>query len=1062
MRSMRTVMLFVLCSWLATPASADPLAEGFRHPPDSAKPWTYWFWMNGNITREGITADLEAMARVGIHGVLIMEVARPKSMAPPGPVAFFSAEWRALFRHAVAEAGRLGMEINMNNDAGWTGSGGPWNTAEYSMQKLVSTRTLVAGLGRIDRVLPQPEPVQNFYRDVRVLAYPAPDGSAPVSPSEPKKKAAVKTAAKVAGKTTAPPPPVAPGQIIDLTSKMNADGRLRWEAPAGNWIVERIGHTSTGRMNHPAPAAGIGLECDKFNAEAVTRHFDGFIRQLADEVGPAAGRVLTSTHIDSWEVGGQNWTPRMAEEFARRRGYDLTPWIIWLAGGPPVGSAELTRRFQRDFKRTQSELTSEIYAGTLRALANRHGLQLSIEAYGPTGEFINSLDYATHADLPMAEFWVMRWGAWHLHSSRLVSSAVHAAGRSIVGAEAFTATGENGSWTEHPYSIKTVGDWAFAEGVNRFIFHRTAMQPWSGYEPGMTFGPHGTHFDRNQTWWEPGAAYMRYLARCQFLLQQGLFVADVARLVPDGEEHGSSENHGSSLGMNALPGRFAPLPAGYNFDYLSDRLLLEHATVQNGQVTFPGGMSYRVIQLPETPALTPEQLRKVRDLVRAGAILTGPRPERSPSLRNYPECDAEVKRLAAELWGDCDGKSATEHAFGAGRVFWGRPIGDVLRASVGEPDLWFTIDPGVTDEAIMSVTVGRGGTMGKEPPGLMQTSGLNWLHRRIADTDIYFVANPQHRAVAAECRFRVTGRQPEFWNPETGEVRRPAIYSSRGDATQVPIRFTPAGSLFVVFREPARPATQVVAMKREGGAAAGGAAVTQWSLPEVSRVGETVQLQTATEGRYQLSFANGQSRTVDLPAVPPPVAINGPWHVQFERGRGAPAAVEFATLADWTTHPDDGVRHFAGTATYSVSFDWQPASAPSAAAVFLNLGRVEVMADVRLNGTGLGVLWKPPYVVEVGHVLQPGRNVLELKVTNLWVNRLIGDERYPDDCTADGSWKSGPIQAWPEWFLKQQPRPEPRRITFTTWKYYSADTPLVPSGLIGPVSLQSAIRRDVR
>jgi len=317
MKRFMTVVVSCVCCCCDVAASSDPLIAGFQRPPNSAKPWTYWFWINGNITREGIAADLEAMARVGIHGVLIMEVARPKQMAPTGPVAFGSPAWRELFRHAVAEAGRLGMEINMNNDAGWTGSGGPWNTPEFSMQKLVSTSLAVHGPRRCEETLPAA--VQKFYRDIRVLAYPA---------------------------SAAPADPIPADRIIDLTSKMDAAGKLDWEVPAGHWIVQRIGHTSTGQMNLPAPEAGLGLECDKLSAEAMRRHFEAFIGKLLDDVGPVAARTLSLTHIDSWEVAGQNWTPRMAEEFSRRRGYDCTPWLISLAGGPPVGSAELVRRFQ--------------------------------------------------------------------------------------------------------------------------------------------------------------------------------------------------------------------------------------------------------------------------------------------------------------------------------------------------------------------------------------------------------------------------------------------------------------------------------------------------------------------------------------------------------------------------------------------------------------------------------------------------------------------------------------------------------------------------------------------
>ena len=282
-------------------------------------------------------------------------------------MAFGSPQWRELFRHAVAEARRLGMQLNMNNDAGWCGSGGPWNTPEFSMQKLVSTKTRVRGGQRFEGALPKPKDVAGFYRDIKVLAYPDPGKEKP-----------------------APAIPHRVGAGSERARWTRTAGS-RGMRPTGNWIVLRIGHTSTGKKNHPAAEAGLGLECDKFSAEAVKRHFDGLIAKLADDVGADAGTAFTMTHIDSWEVGNQDWTPRMAEEFRGRRGYDLTPWLVSLAGGPPIGSAEQTERFRRDFLRTRAELTAEAYAGALRKLGHDRGLRLSIEGYGPTGETIDPL-----------------------------------------------------------------------------------------------------------------------------------------------------------------------------------------------------------------------------------------------------------------------------------------------------------------------------------------------------------------------------------------------------------------------------------------------------------------------------------------------------------------------------------------------------------------------------------------------------------------------------------------------------------------------------------------------
>ena len=1006
---------------LSAPGARAGLQEVFQHPPDSAKPWVYWIWMNGNITKAGITADLEAMARVGIGGVLIMEVAQTNTTPPPGPVAFASAEWREMFRHVVAEAGRFGLQVNMNNDAGWCGSGGPWITPEFSMQKLVATDVTISGPQLFDDTLSRPKALHEYYRDIKVLAFPVPASGGRAS--IPKEK------------------------VFDLTGKMDAAGKLKWEAPAGRWRVMRLGCTTTGALNKPSPRNGEGLECDKLNPEAMRHHFEGFIAKLADDAGPQTGKVFTMTHIDSWETGTQDWTPRMAGEFRARRSYDLTPWLVVLAGGPSVGSAEETKRFRRDYKRTCSELNNEAYAGALRKLASRRGLKLSIEAYG-NGGFLDPLTYAAEADLPMAEFWIGRWRAWHMLSPRLMASVAHVCGKPVVGAESFTSSEP---FTEHPYSVKTLGDWIFCEGINRFVIHRNVLHPWTNLAPGMSFDGLGWHVDRNQTWWEPGAAYMQYLARCQAMLQQGQFVADVCRLVPDGE------NHGQGSALLHLADRYDPIPPGYGYDYISDKAFLEGVTVKNQRLVTATGMSYRLVQLPNGKTLTPDLLRRLRDLVKAGAVIAGPRPERSPSLQNYPRCDEKVKTLAAELWGDCDGTKIKEHKLGAGRVFWGGPMAEALHELADSADFDFVIDPPVTVEAIMSVTLGYGLPQRQGQPnlmpaaGLMPTTGLNYIHRRAGQSEIYFVANPQHRDVEALCTFRINGLQPELWDPATGDIRKPALFRNTANGIQMPLHFDPAGSIFVIFQKKANPATQIVEVAQDGVQLFGADRQTPAQLPEFWSDGQKTKMAGTEQGRYGVLYANARREVFENPARPAAVKVNGPWAVQFQPGRGAPQQAEFAELADWSKHADPGIRYFSGTATYTTQFDWTP---PAGSARWkLDLGDVKVMAEVKLNGQRVGVLWKPPYAADVAGLLKPGRNQLEVKVTNLWPNRLIGDEQYPDDCTPDGSWKKGSIPAWPEWLLKGQPRPEPRRLTFTTWKYYTNDSPLLSSGLLGPVTM---------
>lgn len=1000
------------------------LARDFAKPPSSSMPWVYWFWMNGNVTREGITADLEAMQRAGIAGALIMEVGDTKrgQMAPPGPVKFASPEWVDCFRHAVAEAGRLGLAISMNNDAGWCGSGGPWNTAEHSMQRLTWSDTPVTGPGRWEGVLPQPRSKQGFYRDIKILAYPATDG-----------------------------PAVARERVLDLSGQADASGRLTWEVPPGKWMLRRIGHTSTGRTNHPAPPGGLGLECDKFSAGAVRRHFDGLIGRLADAAGPACGKTFAMTHIDSWEVGEQDWTGNMPEEFRRRRGYDLTPWLVPLTEGPDLDDEEMTRRFRRDFKRTQSELLCENYAAAMRKLANGRGLRLSIEAYGPDGGFLNPLDYGAEADLPMAEFWVRRWDAWHLASPRLLASVAHVTGKAVAGAEGFTASPQQGNWNDHPYTIKALGDWIFCEGINRLVLHRMVHQPWAGLEPGMTFGPFGTHFDRNQTWWEPGAAFMKYLARCQHLLQQGTFVADVCRLVPDGEDYGARSS------MAKLPGRYAEVPAGYNYDYVPDQALEGPVRVEKGRMVLASGMSYAVLQLPESGEMPPQVLRRLREWVAAGATVAGPRPTKSPGLQDYPACDGEVRKLAAELWGACDGQAVTEHRWGAGRVVWGKPLPAVLREAGLAPDLSFAAEPPLTPESLAPDLGGPRRRPRADSAPQMPTAGLNWIHRRLGEADLYFLANPQHREVRASCRFRVKGRRPEIWDPETGGREPCALWLDEAEGTCVPLRFSPAGSWFVLFREPGEPAPQVTALERDGkrlfGSGDGDGAPE--ALPRLGCEAGQIYVQTETAGTYRGQLAGGRTVSGTLAAPEASLPLPGPWEVRFQPGRGAPDALLFPALLDWSGHAGEGIRDFSGTASYRGGFEMPPeAGGKGENRYLLDLGRVEVMAEVSLNGNDLGVLWKPPFVRDVTEALREGSNELVVKVTNLWANRLIAEERYPDDCTAEGKWKTGALPDWPEWFLRGQARPEPRRLAFTTWKYYPADAPKLPSGWLGPACLR--------
>ncbi|MBT7163013.1 MAG: hypothetical protein HN904_09550, partial [Victivallales bacterium] len=874
-RRLCVVLVGIGLGWISGTAygAGEELERGFVEPPASARAHTWWHWMNGNVTKEGITADLEAMARVGVGGAQIFNA---DCGIPEGPVVFNSPEWLGMVKHAATEARRLGIELCMHNCAGWSSSGGPWNTPEHGMKVVVTSETQVMGPKAFAGKLPQPKTNLGFYRDIAVLAFRTPVGelasmrdAAPVVTvsarnrdgglaADGKTSTAVQlpmpkpgalpyvqlafaqpftartltftpsgtmrgcrgrievsddgeafravrdfSIARDSGAQTFSFAPVtarfyrmlftsgdrrmkrlriaeidlsmkvgignvggktfavrggdmksASGaavardavvwrdQTVDLTARMAADGQLSWQAPAGRWTILRVGYTANGRKNHPAPAAGTGLECDKLSKAAAQAHWDGMMGPVLAELGTLAGDVtsgLNNVLVDSYEVGSQNWTQGFAEEFQKRRGYDLKGFLPVFTGRV-VESLELSERFLWDLRRTIADMFAENYSGAFAEMAHRAGLQYSLEPYGNGPS--DDLQFGSYSDIPMSEFWV--GNGTNPGNAKLAASVAHVYGRKFVGAESFTASPNAGRWQQHPYALKAQGDAAYCAGVNRIIYHRYAHQPWLDRLPGMTMGQWGTHFDRTATWWEQGKDWLTYQARCQYLLQQGLYVADVSFYC--GEDAPNSLRGGG-------------LPNGYEYDGCDTRALLQ-MSVKDGRIVLPSGMSYRLLVLPKSKTMTPAVLRKVGQLVAAGATVLGAKPERSPSLSGYPACDATVKRLADGIWQKGVRDQSPTEALAALKL---KP--DFVCASEG--------------------------------------ARVSYIHRLVAGTDLYFVANQKSVSDQVECTFRVAGKVPELWHPDTGRTERAPVYREQDGRTTVALRFDPAGSVFVVFREPA-------------------------------------------------------------------------------------------------------------------------------------------------------------------------------------------------------------------------------------------------------------------
>lgn len=1070
----------------------DALAEAFRNPPASAKPHTWWHWMNGNVTKEGLRADLEAMKEVGIGGAQMFTVDQG---IPHGPVDYNSQNWRDMTAYAVEQANRLGLELCIHNCAGWSSSGGPWITPENAMQVVAWSTVDVHGPSHFSQELPPIKAPQvyakvDYHKDIVAFAFPTPKDSKKWDHFLGKTGVVREDGLQV--DTTEGPggDPIPAADFVKL--RPDADGKLDWDVPAGDWTILRIGHVPTGKDNHPAPPEGDGLEVDKLSRSALDAHWAGMMAKVIEQCGPLAGKVLNNSLIDSYEVGSQNWTPKMLFEFKNRRGYDMEPWLPVIAGFP-VESREKSERFLWDLRRTIADLYAENYFGYFGELCHKAGMKFSTEPYGNGG--FDSLTSGGKADIPMGEFWI---GGGAMDTTRCAASVGHTYGRPVIGAESFTADDVRGKFLEEPYAIKALGDQVFCNGINRYIFHRYAAQPWLDLKPGMTMGPWGTHLERTQTWWTEAATWMKYIARCQYLLQQGTFVADT--LYYTGENSPVDWVYG--------PNRNPKPPAGHDYDSC-DTTILNRIAVRDGKLELPSGMSYRVLVLPETVFMTPAVAERIKKLVEQGATVVGPKPTQSPSLNDYSQGDAAVRQIGDEVWGSVDGKQVKEHAFGKGRTIYGRPMEDVFAELKILPDFEFH--------------------------GLSGRAKLVSIHRHIGDADVYFVSNQNYQPTSVDCTFRVNGKAPELWHADSGDTEMAPVYRFVGSRTTVPLNLGPAESVFVVFRRPASgdhltsfgsqsnalvvKAPQITIKKARYESADGqGADVTDqvarmvkegqseiaatndnFGDPAVNIVkrlvveytidgkpmkqmvaenetlvlvsspklpadtsytlrnaGRKVILTAWKAGKYSSETSKGRRFQVTVKDVPKPVDLSNGWHLSFPPKWGAPSSVELSKLISWPESKDNGIKYFSGSAVYSKNFDVP--SSMIGKPVMLDLSRVKNFATVSLNGQQLEVLWKEPFAVDVSHALKQGKNHLEIKITNLWPNRIIGDEQLEPDV----EWKGVTLKEWPSWVYSREPRPKTGRYTFVTWKFWNKDSPLLESGLIGPVMLRVGKTQVIR
>uniref|UniRef100_UPI003216A70F glycosyl hydrolase n=1 Tax=uncultured Draconibacterium sp. TaxID=1573823 RepID=UPI003216A70F len=1055
------VLLFVQCSFTDKKQQNDytKIQSDFINPTEDNTLWCYWYWIGDDISKEGITKDLEAMKSAGIGAAFIGNI-NPEEK--DGKVPMLSEDWWEHMVHAVNEGKRIGVDIGSFNCPGWSMSGGPWITYDKAMRHLVYSETFVIGGRKVEIQLEQPK---GEFQDVYVLAFPknsqedrflnnsnaivtlnpsvknpqvlldgdmntgvsfiSPEytieinsnhaitarsitllpvknnlivdcelqafvdgiyvtvkefnfdrrdfmgqvGPIPYGPlkislpgvksdnfrlicrninaSEASgfseivisEEAVVEEfLGKTLGRMHPTPQPswnsyswksveefsdpklaVTKEEVLDISNKMDKNGKLNWEAPEGEWIVMRLGMTPTGTKNSPSAPQGKGYEVDKANRELVRFHFEQFIGEFLQRIPEESKSAFKYVIADSYETGSQNWTDGFERSFEERYGYNPKKYLP-VFSGRIVGSVDESDRFLWDLRRAVADDVAYRYTGGLREIANGNDLKLWLENYGHWGYPSEFLMYGGQSDFVSGEYW--NEGTLGDIECKAASSAAHIYGKKRTSAECFTASQR--TYVRHPAKLKKRGDWSLTEGINHHVLHLYIHQPDDEKVPG-TNAWFSTEFNRHNTWFRQGKTYFDYLRRAQHMLQQGNYVADVCYFI--GED------------APIMTGATNPeLPKGYSFDYINAEVIMDRMAVVDGKFVLPDGMSYRMMVLPPLETMRPETLAKMEKLVAEGGIIYGQAPKTSPSLQNYPQCDEQVQALASKVW---SGNNKVK-SYGKGAVVDGLPLQEALDHFDIEKDV------DVSDEVL-------------------------WTHRSMSDMDVYFLTNQSGKAITINPSFRIDGLKPQLWDAVTGEIRALNDYKVVNGRTIVPLEMETDRSWVVVFTNESN---------------------------ELVNAGFKVN--------------SPEYKTVQT--------IGGEWKIDFENKRIAPA-INTTNLMDWIESDDELLKYYSGTANYSTTFSYSNAEAKN---VFIDLGEVGVMATVTLNGQEVGTTWMAPYRLNITEALKEGENTLEVKVVNVWRNRLTGDKTLPEE----------------------------ERTTSVWIDNITSEEELIPSGLIGPVTIQ--------
>ena len=962
------------------------IEKGFLNPPGESGLRCYWWWLNSMATKASITRDLEEMKAKGYGGASLVDAGSSNYQVAvktaAGPV-FMSPEWMELYKHAVKEADRIGIELSVNVQSGWN-PGAPSITPEFAMKKLVTSEVDVTGGKQISIDLPQLEKKLMVW-DFLVQAVPQRDtiflrnkaiqnwkkksfreniGWKGVYPLHELREDFQGNGEEGAIKQS---------DIIDLTPFFK-NGKLEWNAPAGNWTIIRYGYTCTGAKTSTNSDGWEGLSVDHLNPKA----FDLFSRTVILPLittAQSVGKSVKFLQTDSWEMGQVSWTNNFPAEFKKFRGYDLEKYMPVLAGRI-VGNRDESNRFLHDFRKTVGDCVAEYHYRLFYNLAHQYGLGIHPESGGPHSAPVDALRVMGISDFPQGEFWAVanthRIKDDERLSVRQSASVAHTNGKRFVAAEGPTSIGPQ--WERSPKDLKGNIDRVFCSGVNRIVWHTFTSSPKEFGLPGNEYFA-GTHLNPNVTWWKQAKDFISYLDRSCFMLQQGLFAADVLFYYGDDVPN-----------FVFLKEELPELNFGYDWDKCSKEVILNRAAVQDGKLVLPDGMSYRVLMLAPEKSIDLEVLKKIDQLVKSGLTVVAPKPEKTTGLTGYPESDRELKAIADRLWGAIDGKQVTENRVGKGRVIWGQNINTVLAGMGVIPDFGYKSNNAKT--------------------------ALDYIHRTTHQAEIYFVANKfsrrgiddyeyryfttsPDRYETVTCSFRVTGKIPQLWNPKTGEITKILTYRETEGVTYVPLNLEPDGSLFVVFSE-GRPEKHIGKIQKEQQQLFPEQELASGELPVITtalRDGRKM-ITVYEQGTYTLTWSDGKIETIHAAGDLAVKDLSQNWMVHFDPKWNGPALLQMAELTSWIKMEEPGVKYYSGTATYTKSFVLQKAEIKGKQ-LLLDLGNVQEMASVKINGKQLQVVWSAPFRFDLTGLVKAGTNQLEVEVVNMWPNRLIGDAGLP-------------------------------------------------------------------